>query len=209
MDRDQNLKLFFTPASPYTRKVTSVAIVTGLADRIERIAAVPHPIDRDAAVVASNPLGKVPTLVTADGLTLFDSRVIVEYLDAHSVGARVLPVDPVARWRALTLQALADGILDAALLARYELTARPEDLRWSLWVERQFDKVNSALDQLSAQPAQLGLQFDIGTISIASALGYLDLRFSDFDWRNGRVALSDWFSAYGQNDFFLATAPTV
>jgi len=200
------LKLYYSPTSPFARKVLAVSIVTGLRDRIDLVEASPHPIDRDVSIVGSNPLAKVPTLVTSDGQAIFDSRVIAEYLDAKSVAARVIPQDDELRWKALTLQALGDGILDAALLIRYELTARPESFRWPLWQERQFDKILSALDALESGHSITEQTVDIGTITLGSALGYLDLRFPDFIWRGGRPNLNTWFTTYSHNDFLLRTA---
>ncbi|MDE1995829.1 MAG: glutathione S-transferase N-terminal domain-containing protein [Rhizobiaceae bacterium] len=200
------MKLYYSTTSPFARKVLAVSIVTGLYDRIDRIEASPHPIDRDASVLVHNPLAKVPTLVTPEGLALFDSRVIAEYLDANAVAASVFPKDRGLRWKALALQSLADGILDAALLIRYERTARPEDLRWSLWQERQFDKIVSALDALEGDQRAPDQAVDIGTITLGSALGYLDLRFPDFPWRAGRPNLESWFETFALNDFLVRTA---
>jgi glutathione S-transferase len=145
------MQLFFSPTSPYARKVIIVAIETGLADRIEKIDAKPHPIQRDRAVVRQNPLGKVPTLVTDDGDVLFDSRVICEYLASISGNTRIFPRPEAARWDALSLQALSDGILDAALLIRYEETLREPDLQSAPWKVGQWEKLTCALDALEAR----------------------------------------------------------
>ena len=122
------MKLYFSPTSPYVRKCLVSAHELGLVDRIQLLAANAHPVQRDATLIASNPLGKVPTLLTDDGTPLYDSRVICEYLD-HLAGGSLFPRTGDARWAALTLQSLADGMLDAALLARYEQAVRPEPLR--------------------------------------------------------------------------------
>ena len=121
------MKLYHSTTSPYVRKVMVVAIELGLADRIELVPAKVSPVVRTAPVIADNPLGKLPTLVADDGMVIFDSRVIVEHLDALAGGGRLIPASGAARWRALTDQALADGILDAALLERYEVSLRPPD----------------------------------------------------------------------------------
>ncbi len=199
-------KLFVSSTSPFARKVLFVADVLSLSDQIERIDAAPHPIDRDVNVVPHNPLGKVPTLLTAEGGALFDSRVITEYLDSQSQGTKVYPAAGERRWRALALQALGDGLLDAALLARYEQTARPEDRRWTLWYERQFDKIVSALDAVERQPAGPTQEAEIGEITFACALGYLDLRFPDFHWRSARPRLAAWFETFGRNASFARAA---
>ncbi len=199
-------KLFVSSTSPFARKVIIVADVLGLISQIELITAAPHPIDRDGAVVAHNPLGKVPTLITAEGAVLFDSRVITEYLDAQSGGLKVYPKVGPQRWKALALQAVGDGLLDAALLARYEFTVRPNEKRWQLWYDRQFDKISSSLDTLERQADQLSKAPQIGEITLACALGYLDLRFPDFDWRVAQPRLSVWFREFSELPSFTRTS---
>ncbi|MCB4771235.1 glutathione S-transferase N-terminal domain-containing protein [Ancylobacter sp. Lp-2] len=199
------MKLYYSSTSPYARKVAIVAIETGHEAAIERLAAAPHPIDRDAQVVAANPLGKVPTLVTDDGLTLFDSRVIAEYLDAHTRRRRVFPAEGPARWTALTQQSLGDGLLDAALLIRYEQTARPAEHRWDLWQQRQFDKIGSALARIEEWSPALTPDLTIGTITLGCALGYLDLRFPDYNWRAAHRGAADWFAAVSAHPSLEAT----
>lgn len=188
-------KLFVSFTSPFTRKVLVVADVLGLD-------AAPHPINRDINVVQYNPLGKVPTLMTPEGETFFDSKVITEYLESRSQGSNVYPIGGEPRWRALALQALGDGLLDAALLARYEQTARPEERRWTLWYDRQFDKIVSALDAVERQTVGPTQEAEIGEITFACALGYLDLRFPDFLWRSGRPRLATWFETFSRNASF-------
>ena len=142
------MKLRYSPTSPYVRKVTVTALETGLHDRIERL---PTDIREPRAdFLADNPLGKVPTLITDDGLPLFDSRVICEYLDSLHDGHKLFPVDVPARWRTLRLMALADGILDAAVLRRME-TLRPEKEQSAAWIERQKAKVTRGLDMLERE----------------------------------------------------------
>src|SRR5690606_38776840 len=114
------MKIYFSPASPFVRKCMAVAHETGLVDRIEKLPSAANPVNRDRTVIASNPLGQVPTLITDDGQALYDSRVICEYLDDLG-GGKLFPATGKARWQALADQALADGILGAALLARYEI----------------------------------------------------------------------------------------
>lgn len=199
------MKLFFSSASPYVRKCMIVALEVGLADRIERLASAANPINRDQNVVPVNPLGKVPTLVTDAGEAMYDSRVICEYLDAQG-GGKLFPAGQ-ARWQALTLQALADGMLDAALLLRYEGNARPEALRWGDWTRGQMEKVTSALARFEQLAPALGDQLDIGTISLGCALGYLDFRFVDLDWRAGHPATAAWFAKFNARPSMQATLP--
>src|SRR5487761_2556315 len=128
------MKLFFSPTSPYVRKCLVVAHELDVHDRLQLLPSQAHPVQRDAQIIRSNPLGKVPTLLCDDGSVLYDSRVICEYLDTLHGGSLFTRVG-AARWQALTLQSLADGMLDAALLARYEQAARPEALRWNDWLD--------------------------------------------------------------------------
>ena len=199
------MKLLYSPASPYARKVLVVAHETGLIDRIAVTAAGASPTGPSAEVAAHNPLGKIPALVLEDGTALYDSRVICEYLDGLSAGPRLFP-EGGARWDALTRQALADGLLDAALLTRYERVLRPEDKRWEAWDSGQTGKIRSALDRFETLVAGLPA-LDIGIIAMACALGYLDLRFPDLAWREGRPALASWFAAFERRPSMDATVP--
>jgi glutathione S-transferase len=191
------MKIYFSPTSPYVRKCMVSAHELGLVDRIELLPSNAHPVQRDAQIIASNPLGKVPTLITDDGSVLYDSRVICEYLD-DLAGGSLFPRTGAARWAALTLQALADGMLDAALLARYEQAARPEALRWSDWVDGQLDKVATSLAALERTTAALERRVDIGTLALGCALGYLDLRFGGLNWRQRYPGVARWEAGFCQ-----------
>ncbi len=198
------MKLFHSAASPFVRKCLVVAHELGLADRIELLPAAAHPVARDRAIVAHNPLGKVPTLFTDQGEVLYDSRVICEYLDTMAGGKLIPPPGPT-RWSALVEQSLADGINDAAVLARYEAALRPEALRWSEWSAGQLDKVNSGLDELEACAAGFGERVDIGTVAFACALGYLDYRFAALGWRATRPHTAAWFERFSARPSMRAT----
>jgi glutathione S-transferase len=137
---------------------------------------------------------------------LYDSRVICEYLDEIAGGDRVFPLAGNARWTALRRQALADGIMDAAVLTRYESVIRPEELRWPRWVEAQLLKVRTALNAFEQE--NLADVFDIGTISIACALAYLDFRFADEAWRITRPRLAGWYATVGQRRSLADTVPS-
>ncbi|MBO9353211.1 glutathione S-transferase [Bordetella petrii] len=200
------MKIYFSPSSPFVRKCMVVAHETGLAARIEKLPAAAHPVNRDQSIIASNPLGQVPTLLTDDGLALYDSRVICEYLDDLGAG-KLFPAAGAARWQALADQALADGILGAALLARYEITVRPEPNRWSGWVDGQMGKVADALKNFEQRASSLGGRLDIGTITLACALGYLDFRYADYDWRGNHPGLAQWYAEFGQRPSLRETAP--
>ena len=191
------MKIYFSPSSPYVRKCLVTAHELGLNERIELLPSNAHPVQRDAQIIASNPLGKVPTLLTDDGTTLYDSRVICEYLD-ELAGGTLFPRSGPARWQALTLQSLADGMLDAALLARYEDVARPEALRWPEWRAAQLDKLSTSLASLEATTGTLANRVDIGTLSLGCALWYADLRFPDLNWRPHYPRVAAWAEAFGQ-----------
>ena len=190
------MKLFFSPTSPFVRKCMACAVELGLDNRIERLGGKAHPINRDASIVAANPLGQVPTLVTDEGQALYDSRVICEYLDAIG-GGSLFPKDGT-RWHALALQSLADGVLDAALLARYEELVRPEALRSADWRLGQLDKVATSLAALEAGTPALDMGVHIGTLSTGCALWYLDLRYPELAWRNRYPHVAAWWAAFGQ-----------
>lgn len=195
------MKLFYSATSPYVRKVVACAIACGTLDQITRIETNPHVSPPD--LLGGNPLSKVPCLVTQDGLALFDSPVICEYLDATGGGSLFPPPGP-ARWRALKFQAIGDGIMDAAILRRME-QVRPSDAARDGVMVRQADAVERALDLLhSDTPAN---HLDIGSITVACALGYLDFRFAADDWRNGRAKLAQWYAAMEQRPEIAQSAP--
>lgn len=199
-----NVKLYFSPASPFVRKVRVTAHELGLGDGIELLSISLTPVSPHDGLRSSNPLGKMPALILDDGTALYDSPVICEYLDTLAGGNRIFPVAGVARWTALRRQALADGIMDAAVLTRYENAVRPKELRWQDWADSQFLKIRTALDVLEDE--NLADAFDIGTISIACALSYLDLRFASEGWRASRPRLTAWAAAMAKRPSLAATA---
>jgi glutathione S-transferase len=200
------LKLFYSAASPFVRKCLVAAHELGLRERIELVPGAAHPVHRDRAIVAHNPLGKVPTLIADDGTVLYDSRVICEYLDTLGSGS-LIPRDGDARWSVLVLQSLADGVMDAAVLARYETAVRPEALRWSDWSAGQLDKVACALAELEKRTGGFGDRVDLGTIGFGCALGYLDFRFAHLGWRNSHPNAAAWFERFDTRPSMVATRP--
>ena len=200
------MKLYYSPASPFVRKVTVCAIERGLDTRIERVPTKVLPSEPNRDYGKANPLMKVPALETDDGTVLFDSIVICEYLDSLGNAPRLFPAEGAARWRALRLHALADGILDAAVLTRYETFARPQELRWKAWIDGQLLKVDQALDVLEKSAGDLG-QIDIGTVAVGCALGYLDFRYGERKWRDGRPKLAVWFERVATRPSFASTVP--
>ncbi|MFD1333463.1 glutathione S-transferase family protein [Methylopila musalis] len=185
------LTLRSSPPSPFGRKVKIAAAVLGLSDRIEVVKT--DTTSPDDAIRALNPLGKIPTLEFDSGATLFDSRVILEYLDHLAGGGRIIPADPAERFAVLRLQALADGLMDAALLQIYEVRLRAEDKRDAGWLANQAGKVERALKALEDAPPSA--RIDVGTIAVACALGYLDLRFEG-RWRETHPRLVEWLDAF-------------
>lgn len=201
------MKLYSNPASPFGRKVKVAAIETGLFERLSIRNVQTSAVGPDLELAADNPLGKIPCLVLADGSALYDSRVICEYLDTLHDGPRLFPAEGPARWAALRLQALADGVMDAAILARYETFLRPEELRWPAWVDGQLDKVARALSRLESEADGLGSRIDIGTIAVACALGYLDFRYGDMGWQARHPRLAAWQGLFAARESMLRTLP--
>lgn len=199
------MKIFFSPASPFVRKCMVIAHELGLAERIEKLPSAAGPVARDQSIIPNNPLGQVPTFITDDGQALFDSRVVCEYLNDLGAGS-LFPTDK-RRWQVLTEQSMADGMLGAALLARYETVLRPEALRWDGWVEGQLGKVRDGLALIEKNAAGLEGRLDIGTITIGCALGYLDFRFPDLDWRAAHPKTAAWYEGFSQRPSMQATKP--
>ena len=200
------MKIYYAPASPFVRKCLVAATELGLRENIELVTAAAHPVNRDKNVVARNPLGKIPTLIADDGSVLYDSRVICEYLNALGNG-NLIPRDGKARLHVLTEQALADGVMDAAVLTRYETFARPEPLRWKEWTAGQLEKVASGLDALEARAEGFGDRVDLGTIAFGCMLGYLDFRFASIGWRDAHPHAAAWFERFGARPSMVATRP--
>lgn len=200
------MKLRYSPTSPYARKVWMTAIECGLDDKIDMVKT--NAWASEADFVGENPLSKIPALVLETGETLFDSPVICEYLDCAHSGHKLIPDSGHERWRQLTLEALGDGILDAAVAIRVEQTMRPEDKRWDSWVERQTTTINRALDVLEKEVGHWGGVFLIGPITVACALGYLDFRKAIDDWRTGRPHLAHWFTTIHNRRSVRDTEPT-
>lgn len=180
-----------TPTSPFSRKVKIAAMVLGLEDRI--VAEFADPLKADDTLRAQNPLGKMPTLILEDGMIVYDSVVILDYLDELSGGGKIVPHDPVLKVQAQTLQALADGIMDAAILIVYEGRHRPPEKHHEPWLDYQRGKIVRALTALDAKPPVS--EPTVGTIALACALGYLDWR-KQVDWRAQFPGLVAWLDKF-------------
>jgi len=201
------MKLYVASASPFGRKCAIVAHELGLESKVQFEPATVSPVSRNEDIARGNPLVKIPTLLLDDGGSLFDSPVICEYFDSLSGSPKLFPAIGPARWTALKRQALADGLMDAAILLRYEQQLRPEPFRWIDWIAGQQAKLTGALDAMEADVPNFGDGFDIGHVASACAVGYLDLRFAHLKWREGRPQLAAWFANVSQRPSLIATFP--
>ncbi len=185
-----------TPPSPFGRKVVLAASVLGLSDQIKIEPADPtNPAD---TLRQQNPIGKIPILITEDGQSLFDSRVILEYLDHRAGGGKIIPTEPKARFATLRLQALADGTTDAGILVLYEGRFRPADRHEPKWLDYQSGKIERGLAALEASaPPLSGNVPDAGQIALACLLGHRDLRFQG-DWRKNHPKLVGWLDRFAE-----------
>lgn len=200
------MKFYHASASPFCRKVDVVMRELKLVDQIQIVPATGHPVDPGTMPVAQNPLGKIPAIEREDGPAIYDSPVICRYLD-HIAQGTLYPAVP-RLWETLTLEATGDGIMDAAVLMVYENRSRPEDKRDAAWVEAQWSKVVRSLDALESRwMAHLHGPLDIGQIAVGCALGYLDFRHPDRDWRGSRPALAAWFEKFSQRPSMAETTP--
>jgi len=182
------MKIAHSAASPYVRKVMACAIARGLNDKIQRMKIG----TTDPALLAFNPLSKVPTLITDDGMSLYDSPVICQYLDSIGPAAKLYPAPGPALWTALRQEALADGILDATQPRRREI-ALPQDEGRKAYIALQQGKVVRALDALEKEAASLGMLTTIGEIAIGCAIGYLEFRYANEPWKPGHPKLEAWY----------------
>ncbi|MDG4647100.1 glutathione S-transferase [Roseibacterium sp. SDUM158017] len=197
------MQLMGSGASPFVRKVRVLIAEAGI-DGVQEVDVAASPMGGEDRVNTANPLGKIPALVREDGPTLYDSNVICRFLDDRS-GAGMYP--QARLWEVLTLEATADGIMEAALAIVYEKRFRPEELWWQPWFEAQWTKVARALDAVERSwMSHLQGRPDMGQVAVACALGYLDLRHGDRDWRAGRPELAAWFEVFSARPSMTATA---
>jgi glutathione S-transferase len=195
------LKLRHSTTSPFVRKVLVAAIETGQDSDIERV----KTVTSDPALGTDNPLQKIPAMSTDDGTMLIGSALICEYLD-HRAGGKLIPTPGPKRWAVLKRQALCDGILDAAILRRYEMQ-RPETLRSAEWDQRQKLKVDQSLAALERDAASFGDAVDLGTLTAAIMLDYLDFRFAAEAWRDSHPRLAQWHKTFAPRHSLQSTQP--
>ena len=199
------MKLLMSPASPYVRKVRVLIHEADLLDTVEEIEVSTNALASDPSVIAANPIGRIPALLRSNGPAIFDSRVITRYLDDHA-GAGLYP--NARLWEVLTLEALADGIMDSAVGIAYESRLRPIEKQYDVWMDAHWDKVARGVSAINERwMSHLAGPFDMAQIGVASALGYLDLRHDARGWRDGNTALAAWFAAFETRDSMVATKP--
>lgn len=198
------MQLYHAAVSPFARKVRVLVREKGLLGRVEEISV--NPLGNPKELQAVNPLGKIPALVLSDGCALFDSPVICEYLDTISGAPRFLPKEGERRWQVLRLQALADGMMDAAVAMVYE-NRRPDAQRSPEWQQRRSEGILRSVTLLEAQASQLAPPAHLGSIAVACALGYLDFRLPELDWRRDHPRLAAQYLALSALPGMQATQP--
>lgn len=200
------MKLYHAPASPFVRKVMVLLHEARAVDRVTLIPAAGHPLDAGTMPVDRNPLGKIPALERPGGPTLYDSRVITRYLHDH-LRAGLYPAAP-RLWDSLTLEATGDGIAEAAVLMRYEMHVRPEATRSAAWADAQWQKIARAMAALEDRwMSHLSGPLDMGQVAVACAIGYLDFRHAEREWRSTHPALATWYTAFTARPSMQATEP--
>jgi len=198
------MKLYYSSTSPYVRKVNIIAIETGLDKQIEWVKT--NPWLAEDILTADNPLSKIPTLITDDEKIIYDSRVICEYLDTLHSGNKFHPENSETRWQVLCLQALADGILESGILRLLE-RKRSAEQQSRDWDNTQKETVERGLDYLENTVSGWGDNLDVGVISAACLLGWLDFRFVNEDWRAERPNLKSWFEQFSKRPSMTKTMP--
>jgi len=199
------MKLIYSGTSPFVRKVSVLLLETGLEDRVEKETVAITPMNPGEVVPSINPLGKVPCLVTDNGNSIFDSRVITRYLDTLHNGYKLYP-EGDALWPVLTLEAMADGMLDAAVLMIYERLLRTDEQKSPEWVEAQWLKISRALEHLDGQVSILE-PLSMASIAVGATLGYIDFRHDDRKWRDIAPNLAVWEAEFSKRASMQATLP--
>ncbi len=195
------MKLYYSPTSPYSRKVRMVAAEKGI--QIENILA--NPFEENQELIAANPLGAVPTFITDKGIALYDSRVICAWLDNFKPEPKLIP-DNETRWAVLRSEALTDGILDAAFLMVME-SRRSEVEQSDYWKQRRISAITRSLEVIENDFTPFEGDLTLAQIGLASALGYLDFRIGEIDWRKGRSKSSTWYENFSERPSMKETMP--
>ena len=177
------MKLTFSPASPFARKVRITAIELGLIDRIEFVPTTVAPGTPNEEYSKIYPMKKLPALILDNGDVIVDSYVIVEYLDELAGGGKLIPASGAVRWKVRSDHSLLQGMLNSMLLCRYENMVRPEALRWKAWSDDHWNRAWKGMSRFEQQPDMLSRPLDISQIALTCVLGYADFRFADCGWR--------------------------
>ena len=205
-DGERTMRLYASPTSPFVRKVIVTAHEGGLRDRIDVLARTISPLTMNDEVNALNPIGKIPVLATDDGQTILDSKFICEFLDSQMDADRKMLPRGRSRWNVLSLQSLGDGIMESGVLLRFDVTLKPAQYRWDGWHEAQLLKITRTIDYLETHVVDFADQVDVGVISVACALAYLDFRFhGSIEWRTGHPHLTAWFERFEQRESMVAS----
>lgn len=198
------MKLLSSPTSPFARKARILILEKGARERVSEVTV--SAMSDPAELHAANPLGKVPALVLEDGTTLFNSPLICQFLDEELGGHKFLPPFSKPYWADMRLQTIGDGMAEAAFLMTMERN-RPEGERSAMWLGRWQRAITRALDLLEAEAGKLDAELTLGRIAIGCALGYLDFRHGDMEWRKGRPGLAAWFEKISGRPAFMETVP--
>lgn len=200
------MKLYHAGPSPFVRKVVVLLHETGQAADVELHSIATTPLAPEASLSATNPLRKIPALERSDGATLYDSRVITRFLDDRA-GGRLYNTG-ARQWETLTLEATGDGIMDAGVSMSYEMRMRPADKQYDVWLDAQWGKIAAACQALNDRwMSHLHGPLDMGQISVACALGYIDFRHDARGWRKDCDALAAWYAKFAQRESMMMTAP--
>lgn len=199
------MKLYYAAPSPFSRKVRVLARELGLTESIEEIAVHTTPVSPAAEVTAVNPTSRIPTLVTDDGSSIYDSAVICEYLQA--LASPQAKPDGAKKWKVLTRQSLIDALLDACLAYRYEVVLRPSELHWKPWLDAQLGKIHSGLTALAHDLPAVGRNLEVDAIAAACALGWLEFRMPELDWKTAHPSLLTFYESIASRPSMLNTHP--
>lgn len=200
------MKIYGDLISPFVRMTLVAAHEVGLGDKVQHVTEAVKPTEVNAKLASLSPIGKIPVLETDHGHGIYDSRVIIEYL-AHTAGnSNLIPHEPAKRFRVLTLEALGQGMADAAVAYRYETAARPKGLQWEDWMARTEARLFASFDELEASWIELLQDVNAGAVCVAVTLAYIDFRLPDLAWRNGHPKLGHWHQHFSGRDSMMKTA---
>ena len=200
------MKIYGDLISPFVRMTMVTAHEVGLADKVQHVVEAVKLTEVNPRLAALSPIGKIPVLETDHGHGIHDSRVIIEYLCHVAGNSTLIPDDGVKRFRVLTLQALGQGLADAAVAYRYEIGVRPKGLQWQEFMERSVARLNAVIDELESNWSAALAEINAGSIAVAVTLGYIDFRLSELNWRNGRPKLAAFHEAFSKRESMMKTA---